>query len=186
MSGCDTITELQLINNNKIRLKLIDDENENEKNIEIRNNDENLIETEMCAICLEVINNDINIFEKTTCNHVFHKTCLSSWIEKNTTCPYCRKKICKVKYNSTTYNVTELYNNLINTCTLKTIQEYIENYFLKYTKIKTIEIYLKKDGTNEHIIEQILKKYLNKQNLYSYWSSEHCIEKLTICGLRKN
>lgn len=54
-----------------------------------------------CAICLE------NIHQKdatlTKCNHVFHTTCLDSWLSKPTSqnaCPKCRAKIRKTSSTS--------------------------------------------------------------------------------------
>lgn len=44
----------------------------------------------MCSICLE----DIQPKQETevdTCKHIFHRTCMVKWLEKNNiTCPYCR------------------------------------------------------------------------------------------------
>lgn len=43
-----------------------------------------------CSICL----NDWNSEDTCTtlpCQHIFHAACISSWLEKNPTCPLCRK-----------------------------------------------------------------------------------------------
>ena len=29
----------------------------------------------------------------TTCNHVFHKECLGTWVQKNRCCPLCRNDL---------------------------------------------------------------------------------------------
>ena len=41
-----------------------------------------------CAICLE---KDNNKFTTLKCNHTFHKKCISTWLNNNNTCPYCRE-----------------------------------------------------------------------------------------------
>lgn len=43
-----------------------------------------------CAICLESSNSLV----KVSCSHVFHEECLAKWLEKNYSCPTCRKVIC--------------------------------------------------------------------------------------------
>tara|TARA_B100000795_G_scaffold70236_1_gene49175 strand:- start:982 stop:2946 length:1965 start_codon:yes stop_codon:yes gene_type:complete len=49
-----------------------------------------------CAICFENILEDADAIELTRkcchCGHAFHKKCLDQWLEKNDTCPSCRKK----------------------------------------------------------------------------------------------
>jgi hypothetical protein len=47
--------------------------------------------TEACAICLE---SDSETFLTTkTCSHIFHSTCLQSWLADHTSCPMCRTKL---------------------------------------------------------------------------------------------
>ena len=43
----------------------------------------------ICSICLCELTSSGKL--TTTCNHIFHKECINSWIERNNTCPLCRK-----------------------------------------------------------------------------------------------
>jgi hypothetical protein len=45
-----------------------------------------------CAICLENISND-NGITVSRCKHIYHKTCLSTWVEQSSSCPLCRQQI---------------------------------------------------------------------------------------------
>ena len=45
-------------------------------------------EIEECLVCLTNIS---NIY--TTCFHLYCKDCIIKWLDKNTTCPYCRSVI---------------------------------------------------------------------------------------------
>ena len=47
----------------------------------------------LCSICLESFCKK-NI--QTICKHHFHYDCLKKWLEKNTSCPYCRCHIGKI------------------------------------------------------------------------------------------
>lgn len=42
-----------------------------------------------CLICQETYANEDSIL-KLTCNHMFHKDCVRSWLDKHNTCPVCR------------------------------------------------------------------------------------------------
>ena len=44
-----------------------------------------------CSICYEEISSETEF--KTPCNHVFHKVCLSPWLQQKNTCPNCRAQI---------------------------------------------------------------------------------------------
>ena len=49
-----------------------------------------------CCICFEnMTTNTIT----TRCNHIFHINCLGDWIDKNPTCPLCRRDISYLKIN---------------------------------------------------------------------------------------
>ena len=41
-----------------------------------------------CSICLDDIEEEVAILK---CNHFFHKECISEWLSRSNTCPYCRK-----------------------------------------------------------------------------------------------
>lgn len=45
--------------------------------------------SDYCAICW----NEMTQARKLPCNHLFHNCCLRSWLERDTTCPTCRKPI---------------------------------------------------------------------------------------------
>ena len=45
-----------------------------------------------CIICFEEYM-DESVVSKLECKHIFHTKCLSTWIEKNQSCPLCRFKI---------------------------------------------------------------------------------------------
>lgn len=46
----------------------------------------------VCSICLNPFHVGLKV-KKTKCNHIFHKECINSWLEKNLTCPICRTVI---------------------------------------------------------------------------------------------
>jgi hypothetical protein len=51
--------------------------------------------TELCSICIDKLKT--NVIE-TDCKHIFHKTCLESWIkEGSNTCPFCRAVVIDVE-----------------------------------------------------------------------------------------
>ena len=52
-------------------------------------NEENILKFKKCSICLDYIKSE-NESIKTECNHIFHKTCLKTWLEYGNNCPYCR------------------------------------------------------------------------------------------------
>lgn len=45
--------------------------------------------TDCCSICWNEYTDD-DIVAKLSCKHFFHEMCLSTWINKSATCPYCR------------------------------------------------------------------------------------------------
>ncbi|KAG1685090.1 E3 ubiquitin-protein ligase AMFR [Nymphon striatum] len=55
-----------------------------------------------CAICWE----KLETARKLPCNHLFHNTCLQSWLEQDPSCPTCRKML--------TVNQGQETNNIIN------------------------------------------------------------------------
>ena len=42
-----------------------------------------------CSICLEDFK-DEDILKKLNCNHIFHKECLTPWLNDHNNCPLCR------------------------------------------------------------------------------------------------
>eukprot|EP00834_Sanchytrium_tribonematis_P002207 NODE_63_length_26141_cov_1.022656.p18 type:complete len:179 gc:universal NODE_63_length_26141_cov_1.022656:14673-15209(+) len=54
-----------------------------------KNNDNVLEET--CSICLEHYKRNEKCIEL-KCNHVFHRACVSHWLQQNNSCPLCRCK----------------------------------------------------------------------------------------------
>ena len=46
---------------------------------------------EDCSICLEAVTSRTET--KTACGHVYHKKCLSKWLETKYTCPCCRTEL---------------------------------------------------------------------------------------------
>lgn len=45
-----------------------------------------------CSICLNSIAADEMIYD-IPCGHVFHKSCLGKWLDRQTSCPLCRAQI---------------------------------------------------------------------------------------------
>ncbi|KAG8989631.1 hypothetical protein FRB90_002153 [Tulasnella sp. 427] len=48
---------------------------------------------ERCPICLDDYEETSEVMGVPDCNHFFHKACLSQWLDRNRSCPYCRKNI---------------------------------------------------------------------------------------------
>ena len=46
-------------------------------------------EEEVCAICLEKLGN-LDTVSKLVCEHLFHTNCITTWIQRQPSCPYCR------------------------------------------------------------------------------------------------
>lgn len=59
--------------------------------VEIKNNCIHLpyenMPKEFCSICIE---HDREYFETLKCGHKFHPKCISAWLKRNNSCPYCR------------------------------------------------------------------------------------------------
>ncbi|KAG8175914.1 hypothetical protein JTE90_015018 [Oedothorax gibbosus] len=52
-----------------------------------------------CSVCLQ----RFELHEQVTrlsCNHFFHKVCISTWLEKHLTCPFCRLEVSKEETDS--------------------------------------------------------------------------------------
>jgi len=50
-----------------------------------------------CPICYDVINEGEST--RTPCGHTFHVTCMTSWLERATTCPSCRTRVAAAPTN---------------------------------------------------------------------------------------
>lgn len=55
-----------------------------------------------CSICYGKINKT-NYYES-ECNHIFHSSCIDTWLERNNTCPLCRTDLPQEKYKVTISN----------------------------------------------------------------------------------
>lgn len=54
------------------------------------------VKNEQCSICMDhvrVIESNNQMEQISSCGHMFHKSCLLAWREKNQTCPLCRSPI---------------------------------------------------------------------------------------------
>ena len=50
-----------------------------------------------CPICYDVITDGAS--HRTPCGHVFHQACMTSWLERATTCPSCRTTVTEAPAN---------------------------------------------------------------------------------------
>ena len=55
-----------------------------------------LSKNETCVICLSSLDK-INKIRRTPCGHMFHTKCISTWLKKKSSCPYCRLNLLKKK-----------------------------------------------------------------------------------------
>ncbi|KAF9615273.1 hypothetical protein IFM89_022600 [Coptis chinensis] len=47
----------------------------------------------VCMICMEEFNRGKDVAKRLACNHVYHETCVSTWLSQNNSCPLCRCSI---------------------------------------------------------------------------------------------
>jgi len=52
---------------------------------------DNLGSKQICLVCRQTLGNKNETVE-TACRHIFHTTCLVSWLKKNTSCPKCKSR----------------------------------------------------------------------------------------------
>mmetsp|Transcript_28025 Transcript_28025/g.41386 ORF Transcript_28025/g.41386 Transcript_28025/m.41386 type:complete len:247 (-) Transcript_28025:1899-2639(-) len=64
---------------------------EQERDIETDSGEETNDDT--CAICLEPFQFDDSVVKGFDCHHEFHRSCVTSWLEKRSDCPTCREKM---------------------------------------------------------------------------------------------
>ena len=57
-----------------------------------KNYSENIKKEEMCIICLGEFNSE-DIIKKIFCEHIFHESCLKTWINQSVKCPICKYNI---------------------------------------------------------------------------------------------
>mmetsp|Transcript_9173 Transcript_9173/g.23553 ORF Transcript_9173/g.23553 Transcript_9173/m.23553 type:complete len:369 (-) Transcript_9173:112-1218(-) len=57
--------------------------------------DEAIVESPSCSICLEDFEAENPIVKTKACKHVFHRQCLKGWLQVNRTCPLCRQDLGK-------------------------------------------------------------------------------------------
>jgi E3 ubiquitin-protein ligase AMFR len=60
--------------------------NHMEKNYPLATAEDLLLNSDNCAICWE----KMDTARKLPCSHLFHNSCLQSWLEQDTSCPTCR------------------------------------------------------------------------------------------------
>lgn len=44
---------------------------------------------QLCPICCTDFENNEEVYQTVMCHHVFHRFCMSEWLKKKLTCPYC-------------------------------------------------------------------------------------------------
>jgi len=81
---------LQTLNPEKYYLEIINDKIINYKIKQIIKN-KIKIEKEQIINCFICDDNLSNI--QTSCNHFYCENCITSWVEKSKSCPYCRESI---------------------------------------------------------------------------------------------
>lgn len=55
--------------------------------------DELLVESPQCSICLDDFNESAPFLKTKACEHLFHRECLGNWLQVNRTCPLCRQDL---------------------------------------------------------------------------------------------
>ena len=66
----------------KLKNKIMNNSNENNESV--------CSENGCCSICYLNFRNGAFLIELPSCLHIFHYTCISSWLDKNPSCPVCR------------------------------------------------------------------------------------------------
>lgn len=52
-----------------------------------------ILDNASCSICLELFEEIHELVATNFCKHIFHKSCLESWLQENETCPNCRMNL---------------------------------------------------------------------------------------------
>lgn len=71
----------------RIELNLEEQEQQIDEFLTLRT--EEMIEAELCSICLENVNYGCRL----NCQHCFHSNCIKRWLIKTNTCPMCRSVV---------------------------------------------------------------------------------------------
>ena len=80
-----------------------------------------------CPICFETMKNNRNVCV-TACNHKFCLSCMLEYIKRNnTSCPICRQKIIKSKWNSHRITLDRFITILTNLEHLQEINQILNN-----------------------------------------------------------
>jgi hypothetical protein len=85
------------LGNNSINNNLVDSDimNTSEENEDLPMNDAD--HERLCCICLNEYVSDEILMTGTQCNHIFHRKCCLTWLQKKDHCPYCRKVMIEPK-----------------------------------------------------------------------------------------
>lgn len=90
-----------------------------------------------CSICYEPL---INNTTKLPCNHIFHNTCINSWITiNNNTCPYCRFSLNQLRVPKTYYDNIIQPDGNIDTLTVDNFRHFYYINTDAYTNDKILE-----------------------------------------------
>ena len=132
-----------------------------DNNVDNGNSRLNLKKNDECTICFNELETDTRIL---TCGHIFHTSCINTWIKIKSNCPICRKII----YSSdVTFKGRKFYNIFIR-YTIHCINEYIiiRVFLLNYLLKKIILKYslIKKVSYNLHFFTIIYKNNIEDTN----------------------
>uniref|UniRef100_A0A0N5A1L8 RING-type E3 ubiquitin transferase n=1 Tax=Parastrongyloides trichosuri TaxID=131310 RepID=A0A0N5A1L8_PARTI len=54
--------------------------------------EEQIINESQCTVCMDIFIDKDSVY-KLACNHIFHKQCLTPWVQTHRSCPVCRQEI---------------------------------------------------------------------------------------------
>jgi len=79
-----------------------------------------------CPICLERMN--VKNYKALKCSHRYHETCITQWLENNSSCPLCRDTVIVEKITGELEKLIPKYNN-------RPIDQLLCNMFTKVNDI---------------------------------------------------